>query len=431
MDGWSDRQIAFMKAGGNTRAKEWLERYNVKEIDLNNKYSSPALQAYRDKLKAIVENRSYVDPTPEEIAKQVSPYGSRTSSPALGSSSGGWGQPSANKNTSNMNRSGDSSWRGSSSGSPGAGGNGSYNGGGYNNGGYGGYNSPANSGREEQDMRTRFAGRNAIGSSDFEPQRPRGSPQTDGGDDIMNALYDGWSKFSTGMKQVAATAAEKVSSGQLSDEVSSLATRVAESQTWNYVTSLFSGDQAQQQSQQQRYMPPPTRDERAYSSDRPPPPRDDGGMNGNDPWQQHNGDPRGQPSRTQSAQPRQNGWGEQLDSSRPAGERQGLRYDSRDSQRRPQSTPNRTANSWSDNDASWDDWGDRKGDSRTTSANPAVAADDDEVLVTDYKPAVAAPQPTRVAPPADDIYDFQVAPTGSTPKPAGWDDWDDWGPKKK
>jgi hypothetical protein len=489
MDSWSDRQIAFMTAGGNTRAQEWLERFNVKEVDLKNKYSCPALEAYREKLKAAVEKRDYVDPTPEEIAKKASPYGSRNGSPSLGGAFSGSSSPqpaylsqssrnglNSSSNGGNLSRSGgfqqsQQPYSMSSSGER----FGRDSSVGYENG-----HGDSSSG----DMRTRFAGRNAIGSHDFEPSS-RSSPSHqqsgNGDDDIMNAFFDGWSRFSTGVKQVASSAAEKVSSGTLTGEVSQLATKVAESQTWNYVTSFFAGTEgSEQQQQQQQQRPPPTRDEKSYSSDRPPPSahgqraengysashrddydgrRDDGAVQGFGSGERQGSgsgggsgvgrydDPNQQ--RSHSAQPHRSdgGWGnERMDSSRPTGERQGLRYDSRDSpqqqhhhqqQPRPHSTnPSRSANGWGGNGDSWDDWDSHRKDG---GSNPAVAMEDDDVVVDDYKPSVVTPKPTRPATTSDDIYDFQIAPTTKTststgtPTTAspGWDDWDDWGRGKK
>jgi ADP-ribosylation factor GTPase-activating protein 1 len=495
MDAWSDRQIAFMKAGGNTQAKEWVETYNVKDTDLKNKYSSPAFEAYREKLKAAVENRAYVDPTPEELAKKASPYGSRTGSPSLGAySASSSPQPSYGGYSSRTGLNSSTGGGGGVSGSGGFGGSGSgqlsrsgnfQNGGGLSaspggydsgrgrdprfgqdSGGYDGGFQDASSG----DLRTRFAGRNAIGSHDFQTGG-RSSPQpASGEDDLMNAFYDGWSRFSTGVKQVASTAAEKVSSGTLSDEVSQLASKVAESQTWNYVTSFFSGTDPSESSSQQQYRAPPTRDDRSFSSDRLPPPASgdssfderrsgapngysQGSSNGHSGTRQdysgvdasrgspHYGSPHygSQPPRSHSAQPTHgaaNGtWGtERMDSTRATGERQGLRFDSRDSPsssqaRRPHSTnpTTRSANGWGGNGDSWDDWDTQRKEGHS---NPAVAMADDEVVVDDYKPVVA-PKPTRATSSSDDIYDFQVAPASQPTKaPAaatpGWDDWDDW-----
>lgn len=492
-----------MKAGGNDRAKEWMEKYNVKETDLKNKYSSPAFESYREKLKAAVEGRNFVDPSPDDIAKKASPYGSRTGSPSLGSyspspqyaRSGGQSEysqlsrssemrstsaPRGNSMTSSGGYNGNSNGGYSNGYSSGYNSGGGYNGGGYNNGG--GYDNGSGPQRgdlrssgsgynDSQDMHTRFAGRKAIGSADFEPTSSRSSPGPHGGsngeDELMSAFYDGWSRFSTGVKQAASSAAEKVSSGALTDEVSQLATRVTESQTWNYVTSFFSGDSDQPQ---QQHRGPPTRDERAYSNERPPPPRDSeddrrgGGFSSRDHrepgYTGYGGrDERDAPmQRSYSAQPQTSTSG----GSRATGERQGLRNDNfADPTRRPQTQPARSANGWGGSNEDWDDW-DASGRSSKSSAsksgsNPHVAvANDEEDLELDAytgkappQRAVAAPQPSRAPshqpPPADDIYDFQIGSTSSskTSSPAptnfssqakpvttaapGWDDWDDWG----
>lgn len=462
MDSWSERQLSFMKAGGNAQAKEWLEKYNVKEGDMNARYSSPAFEAYREKLKAVVENRAYTDPTVEELAKKASPYGSRTASPAFGSlSSTASPKPSSH---SNANRNGlhSSSNSGSlsrsggfqsySSGSPSASG---YDSSRSSNGSFGRDSGDYNGGYRDTstDNMQRFSGRNAIGSHDFSP-----SPQpANAEDDLMNAFYDGWSRFSTGVKQAASTAAEKVSSGALSEEVSQLASKVTESQTWSYVTSFF-GSGAEDSQTQQR--PPPTRDERAYSSDRPPPPAERDYDDRRGPQERYAGS-QGRPQerfssavqdhgrygarydepvpRAHSAQPanghyagNNGGWGaERLDSTRASGERQGLRFDARDHPSRPHSAnpPRTSANGWGGNGDSWDDWDAQRTDK---SHNPAVAVADDDVVVDDYAPAptkLVAPKPTKPA--SDDIYDFQVS-SSKTPTPAAdWDDWDDWGRGKK
>ena len=490
--------MSFMKAGGNDRAKEWLERYNIKESDLKNKYSSPAFEAYREKLKATVENRKYVDPSPEEMAKRASPYGSRNGSPSVSTYSAGSSTLNASRGgneygqmarSSEMYSSG--SQRGNSMTSSGGyansggyggnNGNNGYNGGGSSsygngNGNYSNSGSSANghhrsgsssgsyggNGDNGQDIHARFAGRNAIGSHDFggSARSSPGPNGNNGDDELMNALYDGWSRFSTGVKSVASSAAEKVSSGQLTDEVSHLASRVTASQPWNYVASFFSGDEQDGAQSQQRANAggygSQTRDPRQsshqqQSRDNFREDRGDFGSASGRYGSESNDFGRDAPRQQQGSQQGSysgNGFGSARpdNQSRTVGERQGLRFDSSDPARRPQSNPARSANGWGGSNDDWDDW---DNDSRKPKMNPHVTIAEDDVEVDDYKaPAksLAAPQPTRPAahaPVHDDIYDFQIgtssknttpapasAPASTKPTTAGWDDWDDWGRSK-
>lgn len=485
MDTWSDRQLSFMKAGGNDRAKEWMELYNVKESDMKNKYSSPAFEAYREKLKAVVENRKYVDPSPEEMAKRASPYGSRNGSPSVGnsmnsssglnSSRGGseYGQMSRSSELqsagSNRHQMQSSGGFGNGNGYSGNGGYGNSNSGSFQNGGSsanGHHRNGSASGSYGhsdggQDMQSRFAGRTAIGSHDFESSgstRSSPGPQGNGDDELMSALYDGWSRFSTGVKQVASTAAEKVSSGTLTDEVSQMASKVTTSQTWNYVASFFGGDEqeGQQGGQHGQQQGPGRGSFQSQSRDSRDPRQHrenfqeegaNGGSYGSEANEFGRGDPRGsrnQPNTYGGGAP--GGHSSRPEHSRVVGEKQGLSSQSNDPVRRPQSHPARSANGWGGNTDDWDDWDNdsRKG----AKANPHVSIAEDEVEVDDYKTSskppqsLAAPKPTRpaahAAPVHDDIYDFQVGSKSSTPttvsapastKPvaAGWDDWDDWG----
>lgn len=492
MDTWSDRQLAFMKAGGNDRAKEWLERYNAKESDMKNKYSSPVFEAYREKLKATVENRKYTDPSPEEMAKRASPYGSRNGSPSVGSNSGlnssrGGNEFGQMSRSSELYASG--TQRPNTMSSSGGYGNGSSNAnGGYNNGGgysngsagfsnsNGGYSNGGSANGHQrngsasgsfgyddspQDMQTRFAGRKAIGSHDFQPSgssRSSPGPQGSNGDDeLMSALYDGWSRFSTGVKQAASTAAEKVSSGAITDEVSSLATKVTASQTWNYVASFFGGDEEgnEQGGSQQQRGPAQTQYARGSHQQQS---RDDRGGFGSEGGRDANDygrdDPRSSDPRGARQQPSYSGggdqWGSSRQESRVVGEKQGLRFEQNDPVRRPQSHPVRATNGWGGNNDDWDDWD--HNEARKGKTNPHVSIAEDDIEVDEYKaPAksLAAPQPTRPAAHApapvqhDDIYDFQIgssskpstpatvsAPASTKPVGAGWDDWEDWGRSK-
>jgi hypothetical protein len=68
MDSWTDTQLAMMEAGGNRNFKMFLRSRGIPEgIDLQTKYSSPALREYRERLKAQVQGVEWREPPPSKF----------------------------------------------------------------------------------------------------------------------------------------------------------------------------------------------------------------------------------------------------------------------------------------------------------------------------------------------------------------------------
>ena len=99
MDGWNDKQIALMRAGGNARCIDFLNKYAIqKTTDIVRKYNSKAAISYKEQLEAIATGRQrdlIVQPLSEDVniddannsgaKKQV--YGSGRMGGGLGSAS--------------------------------------------------------------------------------------------------------------------------------------------------------------------------------------------------------------------------------------------------------------------------------------------------------------------------------------------------------
>eukprot|EP00550_Attheya_septentrionalis_P003877 CAMPEP_0198287242 /NCGR_PEP_ID=MMETSP1449-20131203/6132_1 /TAXON_ID=420275 /ORGANISM="Attheya septentrionalis, Strain CCMP2084" /LENGTH=181 /DNA_ID=CAMNT_0043985175 /DNA_START=268 /DNA_END=810 /DNA_ORIENTATION=+ len=70
MDAWTPPQVERMKAGGNDRCNEFLQRHGVSSTSsIREKYDSPAAELYKEALKARTEGR----PEPTELPKKVVP----------------------------------------------------------------------------------------------------------------------------------------------------------------------------------------------------------------------------------------------------------------------------------------------------------------------------------------------------------------------
>ncbi|KAL7718728.1 Arf GTPase-activating protein [Entamoeba marina] len=74
MDEWKYTELEIMKAGGNAHFLQYLKSHNVSR-NLQQKYSSPALQQYKDKMKRESQNktiqRSPVPPTKSNFSVQL------------------------------------------------------------------------------------------------------------------------------------------------------------------------------------------------------------------------------------------------------------------------------------------------------------------------------------------------------------------------
>ncbi|CAI5465027.1 unnamed protein product [Closterium sp. Yama58-4] len=91
MDSWSEIQLKKMESGGNLALNEFLSRYGVpKETDIAVKYNTPAAEAYRSKIQAMAEGRSWTAPNIERVnlTKAGTGGGSR---PTAKASPGGFG----------------------------------------------------------------------------------------------------------------------------------------------------------------------------------------------------------------------------------------------------------------------------------------------------------------------------------------------------
>ena len=58
MDSWNDRQISCMRAGGNAKCIDFLNKYGIqKSTDIVRKYKAKAAMSYKEQLEAIVDGR--------------------------------------------------------------------------------------------------------------------------------------------------------------------------------------------------------------------------------------------------------------------------------------------------------------------------------------------------------------------------------------
>lgn len=60
MDKWDDVQLAKMENGGNGSLRKFLKQRGALDLPLREKYSLPAAQAYRERLRQIAEKASGV-----------------------------------------------------------------------------------------------------------------------------------------------------------------------------------------------------------------------------------------------------------------------------------------------------------------------------------------------------------------------------------
>ncbi|GJP41053.1 hypothetical protein CLOM_g698 [Closterium sp. NIES-68] len=91
MDSWSEIQLKKMESGGNLALNAFLSQYGVpKETDIAVKYNTPAAEAYRSKIQAMAEGRSWTAPSIERVSlnKPGTGGGSR---PTARASPGGFG----------------------------------------------------------------------------------------------------------------------------------------------------------------------------------------------------------------------------------------------------------------------------------------------------------------------------------------------------
>jgi ADP-ribosylation factor GTPase-activating protein 1 len=74
LDAWTPKQIGLMRAGGNDRCRQFLEKHGVdlsstSSSSIREKYDSPAAELYKEVLKAEVEGRPIPTKLPERKGK--------------------------------------------------------------------------------------------------------------------------------------------------------------------------------------------------------------------------------------------------------------------------------------------------------------------------------------------------------------------------
>lgn len=72
MDSWSDKQISFMRIGGNNKCNDFLQKYEIqKATSIEKKYNSAAAAFYRKMISAEVEG-SEVPIPPDSFEAELS-----------------------------------------------------------------------------------------------------------------------------------------------------------------------------------------------------------------------------------------------------------------------------------------------------------------------------------------------------------------------
>lgn len=97
MDSWSETQMAKMAAGGNDSCAAFLEKYGVgKKMAIGKKYQSDAARAWRERVAAIAEGRTWREPSgivrgPFEGSNEGGGRETRTNGGANGGDDWAWG----------------------------------------------------------------------------------------------------------------------------------------------------------------------------------------------------------------------------------------------------------------------------------------------------------------------------------------------------
>ena len=85
MDSWSEIQLKKMQVGGNQALNSFLAQYGIaKETDIVAKYNSKAAAAYRDRIQALAEGRSWNAPRVVRESISSAPQGARQKSASTG-----------------------------------------------------------------------------------------------------------------------------------------------------------------------------------------------------------------------------------------------------------------------------------------------------------------------------------------------------------
>lgn len=158
--------------------KNWFEKYGVDIKDIRSKYDNPVAQAYREKLKAAVDGKPYVDPSPSDF-KNMS-FNTRVENK----------KPVSQTST--------------------------------------GYNS--------SNMSSRYQNKpSSISSPGFSYEPSRSGNSEHGESDMVELISNGWSKFTDGVRNIA----EKLKDSTISEEIDDLGRRIKDTQGWETVTSFF------------------------------------------------------------------------------------------------------------------------------------------------------------------------------------------------
>ena len=71
LDSWTEDQIERMTLGGNMKFKYFLEKYNLKNYNINDKYKTKAVKFYRDNLDKIASGEDLEEPPSIEDGKEI------------------------------------------------------------------------------------------------------------------------------------------------------------------------------------------------------------------------------------------------------------------------------------------------------------------------------------------------------------------------
>jgi ADP-ribosylation factor GTPase-activating protein 1 len=73
MDSWTEKQINAMRAGGNDKFNQFIDQYGVKKtLPIAQKYNTPAVLLYKDRLLASIEGRELPTQLPTVSATPTS-----------------------------------------------------------------------------------------------------------------------------------------------------------------------------------------------------------------------------------------------------------------------------------------------------------------------------------------------------------------------
>ena len=65
-DFWNDKQMEMVRLGGNKRLREFFDKYDLNQRDLQEKYFTKAAEFYRKRLQALVNNQDLEEEEPSK-----------------------------------------------------------------------------------------------------------------------------------------------------------------------------------------------------------------------------------------------------------------------------------------------------------------------------------------------------------------------------